>query len=181
MLGFNLLDWLLLIAIVLWVIRGYVRGFISQLVSLVGLFVAFLAAYFLYDEVAVIVAKIIPITAWHKYEEYELFINILNLDAYFYNAIAFGVIFFAVKIGLSIVAYVLNIIAKAPVLNMINKLTGLALAVIEAAIILVIIINVMSAIPNDTTQSLLANSSIAQYILTKMPLLVDYFHRLLAN
>lgn len=177
----SLFDWLLLLAIALWLIRGFVRGFISQLVSFIGLFVALLAAYLLYEQVAVIVSKMIPITAWHKYEDYELVINVFNLDTYFYNAIAFGIVFFAVKIGLTIVAYILNLIAKAPVLNMVNKLGGLALACIEAAVILIIGINVMSAIPNDNVQQLLANSTIAQYILTKMPLFVDQFHRLLAD
>lgn len=181
-LNFGMLDWILLLAIAVWIIRGFVRGFISQLVSFVGLFVAVLAAYLLYEQVAVIIAKMIPITAWHKYEDYELVINVFNLDTYFYNAIAFGVVFFAVKIGLSIIAYLLNFIAKAPVLNLMNKLGGLLLASIEAAIVLIIAINVMSALPNDTVQQLLGDSAIAQSILTKMPLLVEQFeHRLLAD
>lgn len=174
----NSLDWFILLFLAIWLIRGYMRGFITQLVSLIGLFIAWIAAYLFYRQVAPIVAKFVPLTSWEKYEEYELVIHTLNLEQYFYNALAFALIFFAVKIGLTVVSYLLNFIAKTPGINILNKLGGFALALIEAVIIIIIVINVMDAIPTEGLQMLVADSKIALYIEEHMPLVVSQFQKL---
>lgn len=174
----NILDWLIVCYFVVWVVRGYVRGFISQLVSLVGMFIALLAAYMFHGTVAPWIAKILPVTSWSSYEQYELIIHSLNLEQYFYNAVAFGLIFLAVKLGLTLLSHVLNLIAKVPGLKLLNKLSGLVLATCEAVVVIVIGISVMGAIPTDGLQRLVTQSVIAGKVEQFLPLLVNQLHEL---
>lgn len=169
----NTLDWIILAFFLIWLIRGFVRGFISQLVSFIGLFIAYVVAYLFYARLAPSLARIVPISSWESYDQYEFMIHSFNLDTYFYNALAFGIIFFVVKIGLSIVAYVLNIIAKTPGLNLLNKCGGLMLAFVESAVIIIIAVNVMEAIPAEGLQKLVTHSYIVDGVHKMMPVIFD--------
>lgn len=174
----NILDGLIIILFITWLIRGFMRGFISQLVSFVGMFIALIAAYIFHSSLAPAVAKVLPVTSWSSYEKYELIITSFNLDSYFYHAVAFGLIFFAVKIGLSLLIHVLNMIAKVPGLNLLNKLGGLLLAMIEVTIIVIIAVNVLAAIPTDGLQRIVTESYIAQKVHELLPHIVDSLHQL---
>lgn len=161
---FNLLDWIILAVCAGGLILGYIRGFINQLVSLAGLFVSFIAAFLFYDKLAPWLAKMFPISSWEAYSQYQFILETLNVDTYFYNAVAFAVLFFGAKIILSIVGHFLNLFSKMPGLNLINKWSGALLGLIEAVLLVVVAVHVMGVMPSQSVQELVDGSTIAHWI-----------------
>ncbi|WP_135548621.1 CvpA family protein [Paenibacillus cymbidii] len=171
--SWNGLDIAVGVILLIAVAIGYRRGFISQLISLLGLVIAYIAAYKLHPYVSPWIKTIIPLQTFTAYEHYEPLITKLRLDVYVINALAFALIFFAVKIGLSVVGRVLNMIAKVPGLNMTNRLAGAGLALLEAAVIVAIGLYVMKIMPSDGIQTLLAGSGTMPFVQEHVPVWLD--------
>lgn len=160
----NTIDIVAAVAAVAALALGYHRGFIAQLVSIAGLFVAYLAAYWLYDDVAPVIANLFPMNQLQSYGKYAYLVEGLNLNVYVYNAVAFALLFFAVKIGLSVVGRLLHLITLVPGLKKLNKWSGAALALLETVILFAVAVQVMIVIPSDSLQQTLKGSVAAEYI-----------------
>jgi uncharacterized membrane protein required for colicin V production len=174
----NILDWVIIALFIGGFILGYKRGFISQLVSIAGLFAAYIAAYVFYDELAPLISGGLPLETWESYDKYQMIFENMNLDVYLYNAAAFALIFFGVKIGLSLFAHLLNLIVKVPGLNIINKWSGTALAVTEVALLVIVAVHLMSILPSDRIQVLLDTSTLTQYLFVHIPEAAGRLHEL---
>ncbi|PYI53133.1 CvpA family protein [Paenibacillus flagellatus] len=148
---------------------GYNRGFIAQLVSIAGLFVAYLVAYVLYDDVSPIVARFLPLDKFEAYGKYAFLVEGLNWNVYFYNALSFALLFFLVKVGMSVVGRMLHLIASIPGLKKLNQWSGAALALLEAVVLFTVAVHVMSVIPSDPLQNTLRESVAAGYVIDHMP------------
>lgn len=157
---------------------GYNRGFVAQLVSIAGLFLAYLAAYWLYDDVAPLAANLLPLERAQSYNQYAFLVERFNLRVIFYNAVAFAFVFFAVRVGLSFAGRILHLAASIPGIKTINKWSGAALALIEAIILFVVAVNVMSVLPSDSIQRALAESESSLFVMEHMPELAAKLHEL---
>lgn len=171
--SFNIIDIIAAVTVIAAITLGYYRGFIVQLVSVAGLFAAYLAAYWLYDDVSPIIALIVPLDQFQFYGKYASFLEGMNWHVYFYNAIAFAVVFFAVKVGFSIAGRLLHLIAVIPGLKTLNKWSGALLALFEAVVLLAIAVHVMIAIPSERLQKTLSSSTAAAIIVEQTPELAN--------
>jgi len=160
----NTLDMIAAVLAVAALALGYHRGFVVQLVSAAGLIIALLAAYWLYEDVAQAVAALLPVDKFESYGKYAFVVEDLNLDVYVYNAVAFAIVFFVVKIGLSIVGRLLHLIVQIPGLKTLNKWSGAALALLEAVVLFAVAVQVMNIIPSDPVQRTLQSSVSADYV-----------------
>ncbi|MCR8636535.1 CvpA family protein [Paenibacillus radicis (ex Xue et al. 2023)] len=174
----NGLDWAAVVLTVAGTMLGYYRGLVSQLVSVAGLFIAYVVAFAFYRDAAPWIAEVLSLPSYETYKKYEFLVKGLNLDAYMYNAIAFALLLFGVKLALSIVGRVLNWIALTPGIKMFNKWSGGLLGFAEAVLLVIIAVQVMTVIPNDTAQRLLKGSTTAPYILNALPSVTDKLHEL---
>ena len=165
----NGLDYVMLALLVLALAIGYRRGLIAQVVSLSGFLLAYLVAFWLYRDFAPILRHILPVPSFESYQKYEFLVKGLRLDTYVVNALAFALLFFAVKLGLTLAGTVLNLIAKAPGLNFLNRWSGALLGLAEALLLLVIAVNVMTIMPADSVQKLLGGSRLAPYCIDGFP------------
>jgi uncharacterized membrane protein required for colicin V production len=169
----NGLDWAAATITVAGTLLGYYRGLVSQLVSVAGLFIAYFVAFSFYKDAAPWVAGVLSLPASETYQKYEFLVTGLNLDGYVYNAIAFALLLFGVKIALSFIGRILNLIALTPGIKTLNKWSGAVLGLAEAVLLLVIAVQVMTVVPNDTVQHLLKESKSAPYILNALPSVTD--------
>lgn len=174
----NIVDIVIVILLLGGLILGYQRGFVLQLISIAGLVISYVAAYFYYAKVAEWLRSVIPPDSFTAYQKYDKVINGFHLDVYIYNVVAFALIFFAVKIVLSWIGHLLDWVTKAPILNLLNRTLGAVLALVEAVIVIIVIVNVMKIIPQDGVQQLLNGSVIAEQIFEHMPLLNHYLHQI---
>jgi uncharacterized membrane protein required for colicin V production len=177
----NGLDWAAAVLVAAGLVLGFSRGLIAQLVSFLGLFIGYVAAFMLYDEVAPVLKEAMALSNTETYKKYEFLAKTLQLDTYVYNAISFAIILFGVKLALSIAGRFLNLLAAAPGLKQVNKGSGAVLGVIEAALIVIVAVHVMTVIPNDTAQRLLKESVAAPYLLENIPIVSDKLQELWEN
>jgi uncharacterized membrane protein required for colicin V production len=174
----NTLDFIMLALAAGGLILGYWRGFIAQIVSLAGFFIAYIAAFQFYRDFAPVLQRAFALPASTSYQKYEFAVKALHLDTYIYNALAFALLFFGVKLSLSVIGRLLNFIAKAPGLNFVNRWTGAMLGVAEALLLIIISVNVMTIIPSDGVQKLLSGSELAPYLINHLPSLAGRLHDL---
>ena len=165
----NPLDTAMLVLFAASIIFGYRRGFVLQFVSLLSLFVAWLAAYLFYDDVSPVLGKLVATEVFARYPNYAYVAQGLSLDTYILNAISFVAVFTVVKLGLGLAGHMLNLIAKVPGLNALNRWTGAALALVEAAAMAIVLIYFMTLLPVDGVQELLERSRWADNFLSFVP------------
>ncbi|ASK63020.1 hypothetical protein CFK37_13130 [Virgibacillus phasianinus] len=165
-----MVDIILLIMLIFGFFVGLKRGFILQLFHLIGFIAAFIVAALYYDQLASRLALWIPYPELPDESAWADFLQNMPLEIAFYNAIAFAIIFFAVKIVLQIIASMLDFVADLPVLHSVNKLLGAILGFIEIYLILFIILYILALTPLSTVQSYVNDSWVAMFIVEHTPL-----------
>lgn len=166
-------NFIIFILLVFGVLRGLKRGFILQLLHLTGYIIAFIVAIKYYDELSGKLVLWIPYPELSSANAWADFLEALPLEAAFYNAIAFAIIFFAVRILLQIIASMLDFVASIPIVNSVNKLLGAILGFIEVYLILFIILYILALTPIEGIQNAINNSSIALFIIEQTPYFSD--------
>lgn len=172
------LDYVLLAVLLIGLLLGYFRGFITQIVSIAGFVLAYLVAFYFYKDTAPVLRSAIASPTYQSYEQYAYIVKGLNLDTYFFNALAFAILFFGVKIALVVIGRALNMLAKTPGINVLNRWSGALLGLAEALLIVIIAVNVMTILPSDGVQKLMAESSIAPYLINELPHVAGKLHEL---
>ncbi|WP_042223285.1 CvpA family protein [Oceanobacillus manasiensis] len=166
-------DLIILIILVFGLLMGLKRGFILQLFHLLGFIVALIVAALYYDKLGPKLTLWIPYPELSNEGAWAEFLQALPLESGFYNAIAFVVIFFAVRIILQIIASMLDVVASLPVLNSVNKLLGAVLGFVEVYLLLFIVLYIMALTPIESIQSWINDSSIALAMLENTPYLSE--------
>ncbi|MGG1599943.1 CvpA family protein [Paenibacillus naphthalenovorans] len=174
----NGLDWGVLVILAVGIVLGYSRGFIAQLLSIAGLFAAYLIAFAFYDDAAPWFQGMLGYSGHETYSNYAFLTQELHLDTYVYNALAFALLLFGAKFAFSMAGRLLNLLTAAPGLKQINQFSGATLGFIEAALIAVIAVHIMTVLPNDTSQRLLKQSALAPYILERTPVITEKLQEL---
>lgn len=166
-----MLDVILLILLIFGFLMGLKRGFILQSFHLIGFIVAFVIAAIYYDTIADTLSLWIPYPELSGDSAWAAFLQSDLLESAFYNAIAFAIIFFIVKIILQIIASMLDFVASLPILRSLNKVGGAVLGFLEIYLILFIVLFILALTPMTNIQSLINNSSIALMIVEHTPYL----------
>jgi uncharacterized membrane protein required for colicin V production len=94
----------------------------------------------------------------------------VNMEAAYYNAIAFAVIFFAVKIFLQIIGAMLDFLANIPILKQLNVWAGGVLGLVEVYLLTFIVLYIAALLPMEFIQNPLKGSTIANVIIHHTPL-----------
>ena len=170
-----MLDLLILIIIVAGFITGLRRGFIVQVMHLLGFFVALIVAYIYYKPLADVFVYWVPYPGFNESLTPVIGIDNIDVDATFYRALAFAVIFFTVKIVWQIIASIFNFITYLPVLHSLNRLLGAILGFIEFYVLLFIGLYILALVPVASVQSLMDKSIFAGLILEHTPVMTSIF------
>lgn len=163
-----ILDILLLVLAVLIVIGGYRKGFIWQAMHWIGWIVSLVVAFSFAGELARIMHEWIPFT-WTPEGDASFWWELLQPESMLYLFVAFLFLLFISKFVIALIASILNAIAKFPGLNLLNRLLGSLLGVIQALLICFIIVHVLLWLPWDTGQRLLMQSEIGLSLLAFSP------------
>lgn len=164
-----MLNILLLVLLIGGIIVGAKRGFVVQLIHMVGFVIALVAAYTYYKPLSEYFVLWIPYPAINENSQFTLVVDQLDLDQTFYQLLAFAIIFFVVKFALQLIASMFDFLKYLPVLGFFSKILGAVLGFIEAYILLFIFIYVFALLPIDAVQNQLENSGIAQAMLEHTP------------
>lgn len=162
---------ILIIILIFGFLMGLKRGLILQGMHLVGYIAAFTAAVLYYDKLAHKLSLWIPYPDLSDDGLWANFLDSVPLETAFYNAIAFAVIFFAVKIILQIIASMLDFVSSIPILGSINKLLGAVLGFVEIYLLLFVVLFILALTPVSQIQTWINDSSVAMFMVEKTPVL----------
>ncbi|MBO0960140.1 CvpA family protein [Neobacillus sp. MM2021_6] len=166
-----MLDLAIIIFLIIGFFVGLKRGFILQLVHLLGFIIAYIAAYSYYDELAPKLTLWIPYPNFGEGTTLKLLTDSSDMETAFYRAIAFVIIFFAVKVLFQIVGSMLDFIAHLPVLKQLNIFAGGILGLCEVYLIIFILLYISALIPIELIQNQLDHSILANAIVNHTPIL----------
>lgn len=134
-----MLDLVLLFVLVAGFFIGLRRGFILQLIHMVGFIISFIVAYIYYDDLAPKLRLWIPYPGFDPGKTVKTVLDGVGADDAFYRAIAFIIIFIAVRIILGIIGSALDFVASFPILKTLNVWAGGILGFLEIYILIFIL------------------------------------------
>lgn len=164
-----MLDLAILVFLIFGFFIGLKRGFILQIIHLIGFIIAFIVAYIYYDQLAPKLTLWIPYPSFGSDSTLQLLFDNGNLEESYYRAIAFVVIFFAVKIILQIVGNMLDFVAHLPILKTLNIWAGGALGFVENYLIIFLLLYIAALLPIEAVQGQLSNSILANLMVEYTP------------
>ena len=173
-----MLDIAVLVLLVMGFFIGLKRGFIMQLIHLIGFIIAYIVANIYYDNLASKLILWIPYPNFGQNSTLKLLTNSSDMETAFYRAIAFMLIFFAVKMLLLIVGRMLSFIARLPVLRQLNVWAGGIFGFCEVYLIIFILLYVAALIPMAALQNTLSHSILADAIINHTPVLSSQIRQL---
>lgn len=173
-----MLNIIIIIFLVFGVFMGLKRGFVLQLLHLTGFIISFIVAVMYFKPLGEKLSLYIPYPDLTGEGAFASFLNNLPLETAFYNAIAFAVIFFAVKLILQIIASMLDFVASIPILGCINKILGAVLGFAEVYLIMVILLYILALTPVQGIQDAIQHSSIALSIIENTPYFSEQIFKL---
>ena len=160
---------ILLIILIFGFFMGLKRGFILELLHLLGFVVAFIVAVMYYADFGKQLAMWIPYPELPDESLWAEFLQSLPIENAFYNAIAFAIIFFVTKIILQIIASMLDFVASIPIISSVNKLLGGFLGFLEVYLIVFIILYILALTPVTAIQEWINGSYLALFIIEQTP------------
>ncbi|MFD1706365.1 CvpA family protein [Siminovitchia sediminis] len=163
----------LLVLLVIGFLVGLRRGFILQLIHMVGFIISFVVAYIYYDDLAPNLRLWIPYPDIDPGNTLEMVFEGVGLDEAFYRAVAFVLIFFAVRIILGMIGSALDFVASLPVLKTLNVWAGGILGFLETYLLLFILLYIAALLPIPTIQGAINGSFLAQWMIHYTPFLSE--------
>ena len=162
---------LLILVLLFGFLMGLKRGFILQVLHLIGFIVSFIVASLYFRKLAEQLSLWIPYPELGDDKVWAVFLNSMPLENAFYNAIAFAIIFFVTKMVLQIIATMLDFVARLPVIRSVNKGLGAVLGFLEVYLITFIILYIVALLPVEKVQLKLQSSRLATFMIEHTPFL----------
>ncbi|MCM3768352.1 CvpA family protein [Neobacillus niacini] len=166
-----MLDLAILLFLIIGFFVGLKRGFILQLVHLIGFIIAYIVAYMYYEDFVPRLMLWIPYPNFGEGTILKILTDSSNTEMAFYRAISFVIIFFAVKVLLQIIGSMFDFIAHLPVLKQLNFWAGGLLGFLEVYFIIFIVIYIAALIPIELFQTALDESFMAETMVKYTPIL----------
>ncbi|TCS83516.1 CvpA family protein [Tepidibacillus fermentans] len=173
----NLLDLIIIFALVGSIMRGYQIGLIRQVIHFVGYFVAFFMAFHFSKDIVPWIQQIVP-TPTFQQSSVRMFSDTFQLEVMFYHAIAFFLIFMLTKFVLNLGGAILHQVASLPGLAIVNQTLGATLGFIQMLLILIILVNILSVMPSLELNRWIEGSLFSQYIYKWTPMITKELYNL---
>lgn len=168
---------MLTIVILLILLAGFIvglrRGLILQIVHMFGFVVAFIIAAMMYNDLAPKLKLWVPFPSSGESTSFRMLFETIGLEEAFYHALAFFIIFVAVRILLQLVGSMLDFLSQFPLLKQFNHVSGGAVGLVEAYLGLFIVLYIAAMLPVELVQNQLQQSALATFIVTDTPILTN--------
>lgn len=173
-----MIDLIIIILFIAALVSGYRKGFLVQLLNLVGLLVAFLVAYIYYKPLAEKFLLWVPYPGMSENTTLKYASDALDISLTFYQLLAFALIFFVIKLALRIFFSIFDFLKNIPVLGVFNRFLGAILGLIIAYFMVFIILYVLALLPIDSVQNFIESSILTKVILEFTPFISNMFEKI---
>lgn len=167
----NILDFVIMLFLAASVWSGWRRGFVLQVFRLIGLIAALFVAFRFSPDLAKVIHEIIPFPASG---DTGFWMSLFSVDALVSRIVAFILLFVGTRLAVRFVSRMLNRVMGVPVLNVVNRLAGASLALVQLLVILFIVISVLEFIPGPKLQALLQQSLFGSLIVGETAFLKEW-------
>jgi uncharacterized membrane protein required for colicin V production len=164
-----MLNLILLIILIAGFAVGARRGLILQLVHLTGFVAAYVIAYKYSGMLAPQLKLWIPYSPDSAAHTFFSTLKGLNLETSFDQAIAFVIIFIAVKIVWQILGSMLDFLADLPILRTFNRWLGAMFGFVEVYLVLFILLYIGALTPYMHIDQSVDHSSVAHFMIQNTP------------
>lgn len=164
-----MLNLILLLLLLAGFAVGARRGLILQLVHLSGFVAAYVIAYKYSGTLAPKLQFWIPYSQNSAANSFFSTMKGLNLETTFYQAVAFVVIFIAVKIVWQILGSMLDFLADLPILRSFNRLFGAVFGFAEVYLVVFILLYIGALTPYMNIDQYVNHSSVAHFMIQNTP------------
>ncbi|QVY60608.1 CvpA family protein [Cytobacillus gottheilii] len=168
-----MLDLFIIVILLFGFLVGLKRGFILQLIHLTGFIIAFIVARMYYEPLSEKLTLWVPYPNFGSDSTMQMFFANDNLEDAYYRAIAFAIIFFAVKVLLQIIGSMLDFVASLPIIKQLNIWAGGILGFIEVYLIMFIILYIAALVPIAGMQTYFNDSFMVDLIVNHSPVLSE--------
>ena len=168
-----MLDLILLLLLLSGFFIGARRGLILQIFHLTGFIVAFIVASKNYAHLADNIKLWIPYPSSADANSFFSAFSHLNLESTYYRAIAFIILFIAVKIVWQIIGSMLDFLADMPILRTLNRWSGALFGFAEIYLILFLLLYVGAITPYMGIDKAVDHSYIAHVMIENTPVLSE--------
>lgn len=165
-----MIDLILLLVLVIGFFIGFRRGFVLQVIYFAGFIAAIVVAYLYSDDLAPFLKLWVPFPKPSNDSAFSLLFDTFDLEAAYYRAVAFAVLFFGTKITMRIAGSMLDFLADLPILRTINGWLGGALGFVEVYLVVFILLYLGALTPIDSVQSIMNDSVLAKGIMEHTPI-----------
>lgn len=173
-----MIDLIIIIVLIAGILTGVGRGVLYQLVNLVGLVAAIIAALIGYKSLAEKFVMYVPYPTVTDDTALKFGMDGADLMQTFYNVLAFVLIFFIVKFVFKIIASLFNFVQYVPVLGGFNRLLGGLLGFIQVYFMLFFLLYILALLPIESIQNFIDSSILTNLILKYTPLISTMFQQL---
>ncbi|WLR50162.1 CvpA family protein [Bacillus tianshenii] len=164
-----MVDLIILILLAGGFFVGFQRGFVLQIVHIVGFILSFVVAYMYFDDLTPHVRLWIPYPNLPEDTSLTLLLDTVNAEMAYYRAISFAILFFGTKIVMQIIGTMLDFLADLPLLSTVNGWLGGALGLVEVYLFLFFLLYVGALVPLESVQTALNQSVLAQGMVEHTP------------
>ena len=135
----NILDAIIIIFLIVGILAGVRRGFVKQVVLLIGLFIVLVASFYLKNPVATFFYKHLP---FFKFGGILKGVSVINILVYEVIAflIVFSVLYLILRILLKVSGLIESLLKATIVLGFFSKIAGGIVGLIESYIIIFILL-----------------------------------------
>jgi len=154
---------------------GAKRGLVLQLVLTIGYLAAFWLALEYHEVLREYLELIVPYPSASLDNNFVFYSQELGLklDQAFYNGVSFLVILFGGWLVTRFVGGLLSFLTEIPVLKQLNAIGGAILSFVVSYVWIFLVLFLMSTVPMDIIQNMIADSSLAQWMITETPALSE--------
>lgn len=154
-------DLVLLLFIVFALWKGWRDGLVRQVVSVVGVVLAYVVSRMFYLALTPWVTRFLKLPV----DSHNPLRTFLHGDLQI--AIAFALLFGLTYAAVKLLGLILDSVAKLPGLSVLNRVSGLVLGGVVAVLVAALVVNLLHLVPNTALQHALRGSAVAQFFIWK--------------
>ncbi|GGH83742.1 colicin V production protein [Pullulanibacillus pueri] len=150
---------------------------VLQIIHLTGFVVAYIVAFLYYDKLSPILKLWIPFPD-ETSNNFFATLSHASLESAFYRAIAFVIIFIAVKIVWQILGSMLDFLADLPILRTVNRWLGGLFGFVEIYLVVFILLFIGAIAPYAGMDKMIDHSYMAHLMVENTPYLSNKLQNL---